>query len=934
MKPVRELFLAASRDRYPVLARARARGLGSVSLVVFLLLIGGCRGKTTEERQAEMVAAESLIREPTQRTLDFDDLTVNRSVAAIRFDEPGEAERWTTSPNGAVVIEDGVLSVTSEGGRLSLTRRVDWDASEIDRVVIHLEPRSSIRTRVPRLYWTGPGEKFEEGRSLAGEIRKKGGTAISFDVRSDTPWPRRVDRLRLDLGTESGHPIEMSLIEALMSMPRPDADAFLAADNWKVELDHDVRNAVVTTAAREIPWTIRHPGSLRLRFSYGRLEGSAAALRFRVSQVVGDGPRTVLFEEVLESSAEGESDQWHEAEVVLEPSRKPRRVILESWPVDTGGSIGAAAWANPELVPVADSAPPSSIVLISLDTLRADRLSLYGYSESTSPNLSEWAEEGGVIFLNAVAAAPRTLPSHASLLSGIDAFKHGSNFYSPISPRLDLLPEILRSEGYKTLAVTGGGVMHPDFGLTQGFDEYSYWPAWAGGIGELEHGLRLAKEKLSRNTDRPIFLFFHTYEIHDPYVSRPPYSDRCYEAPESQGQESYLFGARPSNRTGDDGFQLHYEFIKWEADTAIGEAVPAAESDLPLINCLYDAGVAYTDFKIGQFLSQLQEEPGAEQRIIVLTSDHGESLGEQGRAKHAYLSDTNLMVPLVFRIPGLETTRRRIEEQVSLVDIAPTILELVSPTRATAMDGRSLLSLIQGLRASGSERRAWSYAATENRGVGVRIDDQFKYTFNNTAWEPALGVEELYDLRSDPLEQTNLQQSRRELAEHLRGEAVDYIRSGTLGVQFWFRHRGCGALDGQIGGRAVSETTIKAVEIPAGGLEWSQPNELRVHVAPGESFGIVVEEAQGSLELDFSISGCSDISVKPFRQRLQIEDIQEPWSLTRRAGDWRVTDKADDSDDTLVTLMPSLLGPVLQPGGDAVEDPVVLEQLRALGYIN
>jgi hypothetical protein len=250
------------------------------------------------------------------------------------------------------------------------------------------------------------------------------------------------------------------------------------------------------------------------------------------------------------------------------------------------------------------------------------------------------------------------------------------------------------------------------------------------------------------------------------------------------------------------------------------------------------------------------------------------------------------------------------------------------------MDGESLLPLIQGQRTPGSERRAWSYAANENRGLGVRFDDQFKYTFNNTAWEPALGLEELFDLRSDPLEQTNLRQSRRDLAEHLRGEVVDYLESATLGVQVWFRHRGCGFLEGEIGGRAVGETTIKAVEIPAEGLNWSKPNELRIHVAPGESFGIVVEEARGSLDFDLRISGCPETSERPFRQKLRIEDMKAPWSLTRRAGDWRVLTEADDSDDTLVTLIPNLQGPVLLTGDDAAEDPVVLEQLRALGYIN
>lgn len=936
MKPVRELLFAATRGRRSPCARAViSYPIVAMSLVLIVVLVGGCRSGNGEDSRTALASVELLIREPTQTKLDPDDLTVNHQVAAIQFVEPGDVARWRTPSKEAIVVENGVLRVTPEGGLVSLIGRVGWKVSaEIDRVLIHLESRSNLRKRAPRLFWAGPGEQFSAARSSVGSIRKKGQTEISFNVRGGTPWPQRVERIRLDLATKPGVPVAIERIEAVTSMPRPDLASFLETDNWQVELDHDVRNAVLTTAAKEIVWVIRRPGSLRLRFSYGKLSVRPDGLRVRVSQTLGDGPRATLFEEILEGSEDGGPDEWHEAEVVLEPTRKPRTIIFESAPVDTDSSVGVAAWANPELVPFAEADGQSSIVLVSLDTLRADRLSLYGYPESTSPNLTRWAENGAVVFLNTVAAAPRTLPSHASLFSGIDAFRHGANFYGPIPLRLDLLPEILRSEGYKTLAITGGGVMHPDFGLTQGFDEYSYWPDWAGGLGELEHGLHQAREKLGRNSDRPIFLFLHTYEIHDPYVARPPYSDRCYETSEAAGQEDLLFGARPSTRTVDDGFQLHYEFIKWRQGTSIGDAVPASESDLPLINCLYDSGIAYTDNRIGPFLSDLQEGPGAEQRIVVLTSDHGESLGEQGRAKHAYLSETNLMVPLVLRAPGLATQLRRIEEQVSLVDVAPTILELVSSTRATAMDGDSLLPLIEGQRPRESERRAWSYAANENRGLGVRFDNQFKYTFNNTAWEPALGHEELFDVRSDPFEQTNLRQSRSDLADHLRGEVVDYMGSATLGVQVWFRHRGCGTLEGEIGGRAVRETTIKAVEIPLGGLTWSRPNELTIHVAPGESFGIVVEEARGSLEFAFRISGCPDTSEQPFRQKLRIDDMPAPWSLTRRAGDWRVLAEADDSDDTLVTLIPNLHGPVFLTGADAAEDPLVLEQLRALGYIN
>ncbi len=280
---------------------------------------------------------------------------------------------------------------------------------------------------------------------MVGSLRTKGSAEISFEVRHQDLWPRRVEKLRLDLATESGEPIAISRIEAVKSVPRPDLAPYLTADNWKVELDHDVRNAVLTVSGKEISWMIFRSGPLRLRFSYGKLAVGASALRFRVSQAVPDGPRTTLFEEILDSSKSGDSDRWHEAEVELESTRKVRTIIFESGPVDTDTLDGVAVWANPELVPVEGSSVQPSIVLISLDTLRADRLSLYGYPETTSPNLKKWAEEDAIVFLNAVAAAPRTLPSmplsfrgstHSDTARTSTAlFRRGSIFFRRFSAR-------------------------------------------------------------------------------------------------------------------------------------------------------------------------------------------------------------------------------------------------------------------------------------------------------------------------------------------------------------------------------------------------------------------------------------------------------------------------------------------------------------------
>ena len=162
-----------------------------------------------------------------------------------------------------------------------------------------------------------------------------------------------------------------------------------------------------------------------------------------------------------------------------------------------------------------------------MDDLRADHLSLYGYRKVTSPNIDSWAGHHGVTFSNVVAASPWTLPSHVSLLSGLDALSHGVNFPQDAAGKDVLfLAEALREAGYRTGAVTGGGFLRPEYGFHQGFDRFRWWPGEIGHPDELDDGLDTALRWIETWADGPFFLFFHTYEVHSPFHRREPHFER------------------------------------------------------------------------------------------------------------------------------------------------------------------------------------------------------------------------------------------------------------------------------------------------------------------------------------------------------------------------------------------------------------------------
>jgi arylsulfatase A-like enzyme len=383
-----------------------------------------------------------------------------------------------------------------------------------------------------------------------------------------------------------------------------------------------------------------------------------------------------------------------------------------------------AALAGAWLWDLAGRAVPLNVVVITLDTTRADRLSVYGYMDASMPALERLAREG-VVFDQATSVAPLTLPAHASLFTGLFPPGHGvhDNAGQALDAAHTTLAEMLRTQGFRTGASVGSAVLHADRGLTQGFESYR------SGLS-LD---RTGKESRQRRADEVVddairwlddvgrdrfFLWLHLYDPHLPY--EPP-----------------------------EPFRSMY------TDAYVGE-------------------IAFADAQVGRVLNALERQGRLENTIVVIAGDHGESLGEHGERDHGiFVYESTLRVPLIVRVPG--GPRGRVAEVVRLVDVMPTLLDLLSVS-APQMDGVTLAGLMDGrVRHLGLEAYSESMYPERFGWSPLRAlrEDRFKVI---EAPRP-----ELYDLERDPFETRNLYEERRPLADALlRRLAVLTARKGSV----------------------------------------------------------------------------------------------------------------------------------------------------------
>jgi arylsulfatase A-like enzyme len=883
--------------------------------------VSGCRGSAGPTGQE---LAFRLIADDTADVFDARKLGRTATVFEWTFRNRDDLAPWRSVNLDlrAALGREG-LRVRFPGPdptlRPNIVRALDADASAIDAIEIDAAgPRRDFRDRgLVQLFWAGPSQPFSAEASLyVGAVQDMGAYATTYTLplAGHPLWKGRIALLRLDPTSAPDDTLNLLSIRGVKYEPSLELMAAALARSWKLALGSDLRAARLGPPGHSFAWPLQVPSRATLRFAYGVSEGTGVPIRFRVSLGEDGGPGRPLFEDVLHPRERG-TPAWKDAVVDLAPVGG-RRVSLvfetrAEGPFDRVRSL--AAWAHPEVWRSASKPSPPNVVFVSLDTLRADRLSLYGNPRPTSPQIDRWARARGVVFENTVAPSPWTLPSHASMFTGLDALRHGVNHGYPVPRSFKVMADVFRGAGYSTAAVTGGAYVSAEYGFDRGFDSFYSHRGWDDD-DEMQAGVDRCIAWLQRRAGQPFLLFLHTYAIHTPYHARQPYFTNLTGA----AAPPALYVPAPVQPARDDGFQVRLRLFK-----AGGAVEP---SDLAVLSGLYDSSIAYADAQLGRLLSAL-EALGLDRRtVVVVTSDHGEALGERGLASHAYLYDFNLLVPLVIALPDGRGAGRRIAAQVRSVDILPTLLELAGLPALPGIDGASLVPLIEG-KAEARERDAWSYAASTNFGISLRVANRLKYIYNDTAWSPACGTEEVYGLDVDPREEHDLG-ARGQDPDRVRQRVLRNLASRASGLLVQLSNATRVTLQGSLEAPFLHQVRTKSPGIGCGVAAWNAARGgIDFAVAPGQSGGLVLQGV-GAGELKVTVTAPG----QRYQTILDPRQLTRPWRLSYTGSSWQPA--------------PGLAGPIpagvdIRWVGDVrVEDlepsesnRALREQLKALGYV-
>lgn len=312
---------------------------------------------------------------------------------------------------------------------------------------------------------------------------------------------------------------------------------------------------------------------------------------------------------------------------------------------------------------------PPSILLITIDTLRADHLGSYGYSRKISANLDRLASEG-VLFENTFCVMPTTLPSHGSIFFGTWPRIHGSvsNFIHFSNPSLAYFPQLLRQAGYETAAFLSAHHLGANMKSIPGFDEF-HFPE-----NELRADATLAQAAnwLKRKKQKNFFLWVHLWDPHSPYELHPKFIETIHPGFDNNFEKKYAFV--------DPGFY--------------------SKESLQKMVDLYDNEIAFMDFHLGHFLDEFRKQPASSNTIIIVTSDHGETLDELYESENyafdhgEFLYDPQIHVPLIVVFPDHRHRGLRIAGTNSLIDLLPTILSEAKIKTPSTAQGSSLISRI------------------------------------------------------------------------------------------------------------------------------------------------------------------------------------------------------------------------------------------------
>ena len=856
-------------------------------LALTALLAAACRSPPESADLGPSGPFSGRLIQPAETSLPF--------VEQVLFDRdlqnPGNRSEWDFDRGS---WESDGLRLPWRGGRASAELRIE-SVTGLEQVEVALHGKRGSELR---LWWRGVDEGFAEARSVHLDANRgvviQGNRTFTVDLGSLGVFDQAIAGLRFTLVSKGTAARFLKRVRGLRYGLEPSVfeEASVLEDaeeatSFRVDLAQRVRDAVV--APPDKPWTriVEVPVDGELRFAWGLTARPTVELDLALELRHGND-RQILWQQNVEPG--GDLVRWHDVRLPLDAWSEQTVDLI--WTVTSeqpfDPRLGLPVWGDVRLVSdrtVSNRTvsrgvdPRPDVILISVDTLRADRVQPVHPPRPTAPRLGAWAAENAVSFENLAVQATWTLPSHTSMLTGLDALTHAVGFPdSRLAPSRTSLTEALRDAGYRTVGITEGGWLDPKFGLDQGFEDYAYRPMEIDESAWWRHMVERSVKLLQEPRRQPLFIFLHNIVVHE-YVQR------------------------------------------------LGSEEPVAA---------YEATVREMDRELAPLLDLVASPEHRPRTLLALTADHGELLGEQGRRGHGYLHEANIRAPLIIQLPGGEGAGLAIREQAQSIDIVSTVLDVLDLPDLPESQGHSLLPLVRdrpagALADSERPRIIPIYSSGGDDGLALRTADGLKYVLPNgvpsgaskkttggygeaSLWRvDGQGSETALDAETEPQARRLDLMARKYLARvpGLQVEPVACSRQRVLSLRS--------------PGRRLDPAALKRVDLPAGSIRWSQDRAaVELEIAAESSGRLTLEllpEPRIELRIDDPVAG-------PWRETLELGAPGPPW---QRIGE--VRRRQIDHGDCSVLL-------VFRPGhgaigaGESAEDRRAREKLQALGYLD
>lgn len=551
-------------------------------------------------------------------------------------------------------------------------------------------------------------------------------------------------------------------------------------------------NAIFSPPKTVLKYEVKIPEEGVLDFGYGLMreawQKKGDGVQFHINIRAGD-KEDLLFSSNINPFKHVEHRKVFQEKIDLSDYGKKKVEFVFITDKNDGIHNDLSYWGNPRIYQHRDPGSkkkerPTNVILISLDTLRADHLGCYGYFRDTSPNIDSLSRDG-VLFDNCYSTAASTLVAHMSLMTSLNPKSHrvyNDKSGDTLSPEFLTLADVLRGHDYYCGALTGSGLVSAIFGFSKGFDEY-HEDRYSQFKGDSAENLYAnASRWLNFNSDKKFFLFLHTYQPHNPYKNNSSLG-KAFLSKDSQWQEIDIIKLL---RDLESKNPLSYPSELEDRAKRILEnylfrfrALP--DNERQNIVDLYDGDIRHTDeFLIKPLLSELKRLNIYENTMIILLSDHGESFGEHKMWEHGVqLYNELIHVPLIIKYPGSKHRGRTVANSVGIIDVLPSILEELGIAPHSQFEGKHLNEIING--EEDLDRICYAETRAGGRKISV-VKGRDKLIFNGAPKSVYhfIGIPnqiEYYDLHEDLSEKNNIEVESKTDLSVLFKQLIEYWES-------------------------------------------------------------------------------------------------------------------------------------------------------------